>query len=107
MALSRIITVPRGERSSYPLQTFYKAAAEVLDYTLDFSQWLESGDAIASASVSVTADTVTLDSSSTTDTTVVAWISAGAAADDVTVTVSAVTDDGRTKIAKFRIIVKD
>lgn len=107
MALSRIINVPKAERSSFPLAIFYKQSSEVLDYTLDFTAWLESGDAIASASVAVTSGTVTIDSNSTTDTTIVVWVSGGDDADDAIVTVTAVTDDSRTKIAKFRIKVKD
>lgn len=48
----------------------------VLDWTIDWSDWLPAGDVIASHAVTVPAG-MTENSSADTDTTVTAWISGG------------------------------
>lgn len=88
------------------LGTLSKAAADVLDYDVDFSRWLPGDDRIVAAIVTVSADTVTIDSHQVSDTQVKVWISGGAEGDDATVTVVAETEDGRFKEACFRLRVR-
>ena len=66
----------------------------VLDYEFDWSAWLAVGETIASHTVTV--DGVTLDSTTTSTTAVVAWVSAGAAGTTATVACRIVTSEART-----------
>jgi hypothetical protein len=85
---------------------FDKDPASVLDYQWDWSDWLPTDDTITSATV--TADTgLTVDSSSTTTTTVTAWLSGGTAGTTYAVTCQIVTADERTDERTIRISVKD
>jgi len=79
-------------------QTFRatKDANATLDYTLDWSQWLMSGDALASSTWTTTAG-LTVDSDRLdADNTTTVWLSGGTAGRSYTVTNRITTDDGRT-----------
>lgn len=78
-------------------QAFTKDPDAVLDYRFDWSDWLETGDAIATHTVS--ADTgITVDSSSITDssTSVTVWLSGGTVGATYDVACLIVTSAGRT-----------
>jgi hypothetical protein len=66
----------------------------VLDYTIDWSDWLPSGDTILSSSWSVPAG-LTEDSSSNTSTTATVWISGGTAGTNYRITNHITTTEGR------------
>lgn len=73
---------------------FEKDPDAVLDYEFDWSDWLPTGDTIASAVV--TADTgLTIDSQSETTTAVTVWLSGGTAITSYEVTCHIVTAEAR------------
>lgn len=84
--------------------TFEKDPDSVLDYEMDFTSWLPTGDVITSHTVTVESG-LTLDSSSNSTTSVTAWLSGGTLLNTYTVTFQAVTNDGRTvdRTIKIRI----
>jgi hypothetical protein len=82
----------------------------ILDYTLDFVDWMPQGDTITSATV--TAQTISgdaaplaVDSTAVTDYTVTANISAGTAGNTYNVEYKIVTTNGLQDSRNFRIKV--
>lgn len=80
------------------MNTWIKDPDAVLDYVVDWSDWLEDGETISSHSVAVASGDVTIDSDSHTDTLTVAWVSGGTKPSKVRhrVTTSAGRTDDRT-----------
>ena len=86
--------------------TFDKDPDSVLDYTLDFTNWLVDTDTIST--IVVTADTgITVDSSSNTTTTATAWLSGGTAGTAYDVTYHVNTAGGRQVDRTIRIRVRE
>lgn len=77
------------------LNQFTKDPSAVLDYTTDWSQWLLTGDTIASATVVATAG-ISVNSFSNTTTSVSAWLAGGTSGVPYQVTFGVVTAQGRT-----------
>lgn len=76
----------------------------VLDYTLDWTNWMPDGDTISS--VAVAADTgITVDSTSNTDYIVTAFISGGTAGTIYNVEYRITTSNGLKDSRNFRIKV--
>lgn len=86
--------------------SYIKDPNAVLDYQWDWSAWLPDDDAIASATVTAEAG-LTVNSSSSVNATVTAWLSGGTAGSDYNVTCRIVTADGRTDDRTIKIIVQD
>ena len=96
------------------LGTFNKQPSEVLDFDIDFSQWLPAGDTIDTATAEVTlggaallltgtsGDTMIID-----DTVVKQWVYAGTTGVTYQVQITATTVQGRVKEAEFRLRVKE
>lgn len=85
-----------------------QSPTDVLDYDVDFAQWLESGDTVTAATATISGDgTIVIDSYSNTTTAAKVWVSGGAAGDEATVQVVAETAGGRTKTNCFRIRIKE
>lgn len=89
-----------------------KDPAAILDYTLDWSEWLPSGDEISSATVTIQTITgdalpLTLDSSSSTTSTTTAIISGGTAGNKYNVEYTITTTDSKTDSRNFRIFVQE
>lgn len=78
-------------------QTFLKDADAVLDFGVDWSNWLEDGDTISSSSWTVTPSTITTDSTENTTTVAKIWLSGGLTGTTYTATNRIVTSDGRTE----------
>lgn len=72
-----------------------KDPSDVLDWAFDWSNWLATGETIASHTVTVQSG-LTLDSSTDTADTVTAWISGGTVGVKYTVACLINTDQGRT-----------
>ncbi len=68
---------------------------EVLDYSLDWTTWLD-GDTIATSTWTVPSG-ITKDSDSTTTTATTIWVSGGTAGESYVLLNRIVTDGGRTK----------
>ena len=82
----------------------------VLDYTLDFTNWMPSGETIQT--ISVTAETIsgdssplTIDSTTNTDYLATAFISAGTAGNIYNVEYKIVTDNAKQDSRNIRIKV--
>jgi hypothetical protein len=76
----------------------------VLDYSLDWTNWMPSGDTITS--ISITADTgITIDSTTNTDYIATAYISGGTAGTIYNVEYKIVTTNGLQDSRNFRIKV--
>lgn len=84
-----------------------KQPTEVLDYDLDFSGWIPSGDYIASVTATV-ATGLTIDSFSFfSQSWVKVWLSGGTNGQTYKVEVTVTTYDGRVKQAEFYVKVKE
>lgn len=75
--------------------SYVKAASEVLDYSLDYTDVLSS-ETISSSTWAVAPSTITISSSSNTTTATTVWLSGGTAGQVYTVTNTVVTSGGRT-----------
>lgn len=90
------------------LQTFIKDPDAFLDYTLDWSQWLQ-GDSILSTSFTITGDDAVLQIgfATTTPTTATVWLSGGTDGALYGVTCEVTTAQGRIDDRSFQIQVNE
>lgn len=89
------------------LSKFTKQPNEVLDYDVNYSAWMVSGDEIQSATVTADAG-VTIDSHTIVDGEIVkVWLSSGTDGETYKITVKAVTTNGRTKEQEFKLKIKE
>ena len=80
------------------MKTFNKDPSAVLDFSIDWSGWLASGDSISTSTWSV-ATGITDDGGSTNVAGVTTvWLSGGTAGSAYDVTNTIVTADGRTRL---------
>ena len=90
------------------LGNFTKQPVDVVDYDIDYSEWLSEGDTIESATVTVApATNLVIDSLFVNDPRIKIWVSGGTNGVTYKVTVTATTADGRVKQDEFRVKVKD
>lgn len=85
-------------------QIFEKDPQAVLDYAFDWSDWLDSGETIASTTITVAAG-LTKDSDSESDGIVTIWLSGGTAGTSYTVACKIVTSSSRTDERSITIMV--
>lgn len=88
-----------------------KDTEAILDYAVDWSDWLPTAETIGSSTwaistISGDTDALAVDSNSFTSTVASAIISGGTDGNIYTVSNQIVTADGRRERRKFRIIVK-
>jgi len=107
MADSRTLTGFRQDRQGTYID---KDPYAVLDYSLDWTNWMPSGEVIST--ITVTAQTIsgdaaplTIDSSTNTDYVVTAVISGGTAGNVYNVEYKIVTDNAKQDSRNFRIKV--
>jgi len=84
-----------------------KKPADVLDYDVDFARWLPSPDRLSGATSAIANSTAVVDRTEYTDTNAKVWISGGALGETATVTVTATTQEGRTKQFVFNLKIKE
>lgn len=91
------------------LATFTHQPADQLDYDIDYSEWLPSGDAVASATLQVDKPGLTiLDPLVVSDSTVLKlWVQSGATAGTYKASVNMTTVLGRIKQDEVKFKVKD
>lgn len=77
------------------MDKFIKDPEAVLDYSWDWSDYLEVGETILTFTVTPSTEELVVDSSSATDTTVTAWLSGGVDEQRTTVTCHIVTSQDR------------
>jgi hypothetical protein len=85
--------------------TFPKDPNAVLDYSVDWSRWLD-GDAIASSAWTVPADLAKV-TETNTDTKATVWLSGGSAGQSYPVTNRITTTGGRTEDRTITIRVEE
>jgi len=83
-------------------QTFRKDPHAVLDYGFDWSDWLDTGETLSSATWTVPSG-ITKDSQQLGDTSTKAWFSGGTAGESYTIACKVVTSAGRTDERSFVI----
>ena len=87
-------------------QSFIKDPDATLDYTIDWSAWLEDGDTIAGSQWVVPTD-LTQDAPATnTDTTTTVWLSGGTAGADYVVTNRITTASNPDRIDDRSIVIR-
>ena len=89
------------------MDIFVKQPADVLDYGVNLTKWLVTGDTVtgATATVSPSGLTVAVTGPTTTEPTV--WASSGADGTTYQITLTVVTAGGRTKEFEFQIKVTE
>jgi len=85
-------------------QEFVKEPIEVLDYFVDFTDQLGTGETLASSSVTATAG-LTVGTDWIDGNRVYVWLSGGTLAETYTVTVNAVTGLSQTLVGEFVVKV--
>lgn len=83
---------------------FIKDPSSVLDYTVDWSNWLASGETISASAFTVESG-LTKDSESNGDTSGTVWLSGGTAGTAYSVTHQITTTAGRTDERSFVVDV--
>lgn len=79
-----------------------------LDYDVDFSRWLTTGDEIESVTVEINdGATMQIDDHDFTPSAVKVWLSGGADGETATITVEATTAQDRVKEICFKIRVRE
>lgn len=89
---------------------YTKDPDSVLDYSVDWSAWLPTGDTIVASTFTVTpaaTDAVVVDDSSFNDTTTTVWLSGGANKASYTVTNHITTSQGRQDDRSMVIQMKE
>lgn len=86
---------------------FIKDPNAILDYGFDWSQWLSEGEIISSASLTLSASTITVPSTTITAGSVIAWLSGGTLGTRYSVTCHIETDQNRTDERTIKIDVRD
>lgn len=90
------------------LGNFNKQAVEVIDFDIDYSEWLTDGDNVQSATVVVTpTGGLHVDSVFYNDPRIKIWLSAGTNGVTYKLEVTTTTADGRVKQDEFKVKVKD
>ena len=89
------------------MDTFIKQPAETLDYGVDLTKWLSTGDTVSSSTASVYPSglTISVSQSATSEPTI--WASGGDDGTEYKITLTVVTAGGRTKEFEFKIVVAE
>lgn len=89
------------------LGNFTKQPIDVLDYDIDYSQWLTTGDNVESIDVTVEPSGLTVDNTFVNDPRVKIYLSGGTNGSTYKITVTMTTADGRVKQDEFKLKVKE
>lgn len=87
------------------MKLFYKDPDAVLDYAVNWSDYLEDGETLSSSSFTVESG-ITKDSESNTGTSSVVWLSGGELYAEYTITCTITTSEGRTDERSFSVSIK-
>lgn len=85
---------------------FIKDPAAVLDYTFDWSDWLNTGETISSHTVTVPTG-ITLGSHANDTTAVTMWLSGGAVGEHYAIACQITTSQGRTDKRRILIMMEE
>jgi len=87
------------------MNTFTKQPADVLDYGVDLTKWLVTGDTVSSSSAAVSPSGLTISVTNGTTSEPKVWASGGANGTEYQITLTVVTTGGRTKEFEFKLVV--
>ena len=92
--------------------TFSKQPTDVLDYDVDYSEWLSASDELIAATVEIdqtagAAKTLVLNGQEISSRGIKLWLSGGADGDRYVVTVTSTTKEGRVKQDEFTMNIKE
>ena len=79
----------------------------VLDYTFDWSAWLDDGETILTYNVSIEAGDAVIDSTSSTPTVVVVWLSGGTLGTNVELRCRTTTTEGRIDDRTIIVLIRE
>ena len=99
MTTITFVKTPQGDQIT-------KSPGDVLDYSMDWIDWLAEGDTITASEWAVPTG-ITEDSNSATTTVTTIWLSGGTENRSYTLTCKITTTQGRTKERSFIIKVED
>lgn len=88
------------------IKLFYKDPDAVLDYAMDWSTWLASGENISTYVVTADSSLITISTHSISSAVVTAWLSGGHVGQTYTVAVKVVTSGSRTDERSFKVKIK-
>ncbi len=86
--------------------SYIKDPDAILDYQVNWADWLSTGDTIQTATVTVSAGDVVKDSQSNTANTVTVWLSGGTVDTEARVNFRVVTAQGRTDDRSILLLVR-
>jgi hypothetical protein len=89
------------------LGNFTKQPVDVLDYDIDYSDWLTTGDNVESVTVVAEPTGLTVDNKFVNDPRVKIYLSGGSDGATYKITVTTTTADGRVKQDEFKLKVKE
>jgi hypothetical protein len=90
------------------LGTFIKQPTDVVDYDVEYQEWLVSGDTLVSATVAITPDTdLEEDATYVLADKINIWLSGGLNGSTYKLTVTATTAAGRVRQDEFRVKCKE
>jgi hypothetical protein len=85
---------------------FYKDPDAELDYSVDWSTWLASGESVSTYAVAVNSSLITISTYSITSAVVTAWLTGGNVGQTYTVSVKITTSLSRVDERSFKIKIK-
>ena len=85
---------------------FYKDPDAVLDYAMDWSTWLATGENLSTYLVTVDSSLITISTHSISSPIVTAWLSGGNVGQTYTVSIKVVTSGSRTDERSFKVKIK-
>lgn len=86
-----------------PIASFTKDPDAILDYEIDWSRWLASGDQLSSSEWSSSSEALTIDSSDYSTKASKCWLSGGIAGESYLVRCRVVTTQGRRDDRTIRV----
>jgi hypothetical protein len=90
------------------LGTFIKQPTDVVDYDVEYQEWLVRGDTLVSATVAITPDTdLEEDATYVLADKINIWLSGGLNGSTYKLTVTATTAAGRVRQDEFRVKCKE
>lgn len=87
------------------MDIFVKQPADVLDYGVDLTKWLVTGDTVSSSSAAVSPSGLTISVTNGTTSEPKVWASGGVDGTEYQITLTVVTTGGRTKEFEFKLVV--
>ena len=89
------------------MDIFVKQPADTLDYGVDLTKWLASGDAVSGATATVSPSGLTINVTQSATSEPKVWASGGVDGTEYQITLTVVTTAARTKEFEFKIVVNE